>query len=108
MELTFVSEIVRTVCYDDDKAKEMLGVPVALALKGRLADMRAAEFVSELVAGVPGEFSLEGNPAFKLNLSTQHLLIFCSGHGNPPRFDDGRIDWDQVSRVKLVKIGPIC
>jgi hypothetical protein len=108
LELTFVSEIVRNICYDDDKAKEMLGLPVALALKTRLADMRAAEFVSDLIAGSPGEVTLEGSPAYKLNLSTQQQLIFCSCHGNPPVPDGGGIDWHKVSRVKLMKIGPIC
>lgn len=103
-----MSENVRDICYNEDKAKAMLGEPVALALKRRLADMRAEEFVAGLMAGAPREITHQGNPAYKLNLSTQELLIFCSGHTPSPILEDGRMDWHQVSRVKLMQIGPIC
>jgi len=108
LELTFVSEIIRDICYNEDQAKAMLGEPVALALKRRLADIRAEEFVTGLLAGTPKEIIHNGSPAYKLNLSTQDLLIFCSGHTPSPTFKDGRLDWHQVSRVKLIQIGPIC
>lgn len=108
LELTFVSETIRDICYNEDQAKVMLGEPVALALKRRLADMRAEEFVTGLLAGSPGEITYQGNPAYKLNLSTQELLIFCSGNTPSPKLEDGSMNWDQVSRVKLMQIGPIC
>lgn len=105
LELSFVSQIVRMVCENEDKAKEMLGAPVALTLKTRLADMRAAMFVSELAAGFPAEINHNGIPAYKVDLTTQERLIFCCAHDNIPLLQDGGTDWQQVSRVKLIQIG---
>jgi hypothetical protein len=93
------------LCESEDKAKEMLSVPVALTLKSRLADMRAAMFVSELLAGSPGEIKYNGIPAYKLDLTTQERLVFCCAHENIPLLTDGNTDWHQVSRVKLINIG---
>jgi len=93
------------VCENEDKAQEMLGINTAFRLKSRLADMRAAKFVSELVAGSPGEINHDGIPAYKLELTTHERIIFCSVHENTPTLVNGSIDWHQVSRVKLITIG---
>lgn len=96
--------MVRLACENEDKAKEMLGVSVALTLKSRLADMRAAMFVSELIAGLPGEINHNGTTAYKVDLTTQERLIFCCVHESTPLLTDGSTDWHQVSRVKLITI----
>jgi len=105
LELSFVSQNIRMICENEDKAKEMLGAPVALTLKSRLADMRAAMFVSELLAGSPGEIVHNNSPAYKLDLTTQERLVFCCVHETIPLLTNGNTDWHQVSRVKLVNIG---
>lgn len=93
------------ICENEDRAKEILGTPVALTLKSRLADMRAAMFVSELLAGSPGEIVHNGRPAYKLDLTTQERLVFCCVHETIPLLPNNNTDWQQVSRVKLVNIG---
>lgn len=104
MELSFVSQNVRVLCENEENAKEILGAPLALTLKSRLADMRAAMFVSELIAGLPGKVNYEGIPAYKVDLTIQERIIFCCAHNNIPKLTDGSIDWHQVSRIKLITI----
>jgi hypothetical protein len=105
LELSFKNPTIRMVCENEDKAKEVLGVTTAFGLKSRLADMRAAKFVAELVAGSPGEINHGGIPAYKLELTAHERIIFCSVHENTPMLVNGKIDWHQVSRVQLITIG---
>lgn len=105
MELSFVSQNIRMICENEETAKDMLGASVALTLKSRLADMRAAMFVSELLAGSPEETNHNGSPAYKLDLTTQERLVFCCVHETIPLLPNNNTDWQQVSRVKLVNIG---
>ena len=93
------------VCENEEKAKEMLGIPITFTLKSRLADIRAAMFVSELIAGLPGAINHEGIHAYKVDLTTQERIIFCCAHNNIPKLTDGSTDWHQVSRIKLITIG---
>jgi len=103
--LSFENKELRLICENEKKAKEALGDEIALKLKSRLADMRAVESVTDLLAGNPREIHYENNIAFKIDLSSQECMIFCSVHSKTPVLSTGKIDWHHVSRIKIISIG---
>ena len=105
MNLSFDNKNVRLICEDEIKAQEQLGAETAFKLKSRLADMRAADSVTDIVVGNPREINSQGNPAFKIDLSLKECIIFIPVHSKLPVLSDGKIDWHNVSRVKLISIG---
>lgn len=104
MNLSFENKDLRLICEDEIKALERLGSDIASKLKSRLADMRAAESVTDLIVGNPREMVYQDMPAFKIDLSPKECLIFCPVHSKLPVLLNGSIDWHNVSRIKLICI----
>jgi hypothetical protein len=104
LELAFASKSLRQLCESEEKATRDLGGRVAQKLRRRLADLRAATSVNDLVAGRPRE--LEGAPHRNLavNLSESSRIVFCANHNTIPLLPSGRVDWSRVSRVKILRI----
>jgi plasmid maintenance system killer protein len=92
------------MCETERLAQRELGRRVAEKLKRRLADLRATECPKDLVAGRPRE--LEGNHAghIDVELCDGYHLVFSSNHNVTPISEDGRVDWSQVNRVKILLI----
>jgi proteic killer suppression protein len=105
LNLSFDNKNLRLICEDEIKAQEQLGTETAFKLKSRLADMRAADSVTDLVVGNPREILNQDNPAFKIDLSLDECIIFTPVHSKLPVLSDGKIDWHNVSRIKLISIG---
>jgi hypothetical protein len=103
MELSFRTHMVRTICEDEDKAVSMLGVAAADRLRNRLADLRAAGTVSDLVAGNP-RFSGHRNSELRIQLDEAHDLFCRPNHTTPPEDSAGLIDWPRVHRLQVVEI----
>lgn len=104
MELAFATKSLRKICVSAEKAKRELGPQVSETLRRRLADMRAAVSVGDLIAGRPHE--LDGTPQRRiaLGLGGGQRLIFCANHAVLPKLESGKMDWSKVSRVKLLRI----
>ena len=104
LELAFASKSLRQLCENEAKATQDLGGRVAQKLRRRLADLRAATSVNDLVAGRPRE--LEGVPHRNLgvNLSEGSRIVFCANHNTIPVLPSGEVDWSRVSRVKILRI----
>ena len=80
-----------------------LGTRVAEFLKRRLADLRAATSVDDLVAGRPR--ALEGTDQLMVvDLCDGHRMVFCANHPKNPMTESGELDWARVSRVKILRI----
>ena len=60
MELAFESRELRSICEQEPIANDVLGVVVAEVLRHRLADLRAATSIDDLVAGSPHTVESEG------------------------------------------------
>lgn len=101
MEIAFDTISLRKLCESESEAQRKLGVEIAKNLKRRLADLRAATSVKDLVAGRPRE--LDG-ARYRLDLSEGCLIIFCANHTTVPELKSGKVDWTRVSRVKLLEI----
>jgi hypothetical protein len=104
MELAFETQELRRVCESDADACKCLPRGTAAQLQDRLADMRAATSVSDLVAGSP---ALDASPPGEIRFTLEggYELVCGGNHPRPPVTDEGRVDFSRIRRVKVVRIG---
>lgn len=105
MDILFKTETERALCLSEHVAKKQLGANSAKKLRTRLADLRAAARVSDLIAGRPHPLKGDRSGQFALNLHGGMRLVFESAHMATPLTTDGAIDWPQVTAVRIVFIG---
>lgn len=82
-----------------------MGAKAAEKLKHRLADIFAADYVSELVAGNPQPLQKPQEDKLKIHLSDNKYLIIGPNHNEVPRLKLSMIDWSKVRRIKVYQIG---
>lgn len=70
----------------------------------RLADLRAVDKVTDLLAGVPRESNGPCPKNYLLNLDESSVLVFSANHLSNPLLSTGCIDWPKVSRIKILRI----
>jgi hypothetical protein len=76
----------------------------APALRRRVADLRAARTVSDLIGSALSYGSRAGIEAVTLRIGTGHELVFVANHPKNPVLGTGAVDWARVSRIKVVSI----
>jgi proteic killer suppression protein len=103
VELAFETVGLRRVCESDVEARKCFPEGTAGELQDRLADMRAATSVSDLVAGRP---YLDAQPPGRIQfgLDGRYELVCVGNHLKPPLTDDGLVDFGRMRRVKVVMI----
>ncbi len=103
MELAFETVGLRRVCESDVEARKCFPEGTAEELQDRLADIRAATAVSDLVAGRP---SLDARPPgrIRFGLDGAYELVCVGNHPRPPLGDDGLVDFSRMRRVKVIMI----
>lgn len=104
MELAFDTISLRTICENEQHAISELGVEVAEVLKHRLADLQAATSVKDIIVGRLPEFNGTEANHLAIYLSNKHSIVLCANHPKNPMTDTGEIDWERVSRVKILRI----
>lgn len=104
MELAFETVELRRVCESDVEARKCFPEGTAEELQDRLADLRAATSVSDLVAG---DLALDARPPgrIRFGLDGGYELVCVANHPRPPITDDGLVDFGRMRRVKVVMIG---
>jgi toxin HigB-1 len=102
VELAFAKKSLRQLCESETKAIRDLGVKVAGLLKRRLADLRAATSVKDLVAGRPR--GRESGREISIDLCQGVCIVLCANHNNIPKLETGDTDWSRVTRVKILRI----
>lgn len=108
MNLAFSSRELRTLCKSQTVAERAYGVVVARELRGRLADIREAGSVLELLAGHPREVSDGRHRCYEVSLPEAYRLLICANHDPLPfQGGTGRIDWSRVSRVRIASIDKV-
>jgi toxin HigB-1 len=105
MYIEFLSPQLRELCTSERQAVRELGQPGAKKLFARLADLRAANHVGELVAGKPHPLRYDRSGQFAVSLEGAKRLVFRSTNDPVPLNDDGSVDWKRVTRVCIVFIG---
>ena len=103
MELAFESKELRDICESNAEAHKVLGDRVAEMLRHRLADLSAATSPRDLVAGRPRQG--RERETMLLDINAGYVMVFTANHANNPKTPKGRIDWEKVSRVKILRIG---
>ena len=105
LELAFESRSLRTICESESNAKCELGSTVAEVLKHRLADLRAATSVNDLVAGQPRERDgVNQQKEMVVELCDGYRIAFEANHRKNPMKETDILDWAKVSRIKILRI----
>jgi len=104
IELAFNTLKLRKICESEHTATTEFGAQLALSLKKRLADMRAAESVEDLAAFITLHPKPTTKAIFRLDLADGFFLEATSNHEVIP-ITNRQVDWSRVNRVKLLKIG---
>lgn len=105
MDIGFQDDDLARLCNDSRIAERRLGSNSAKRLRARLADLRAATVVTELVAGSPHPLTGDRLGQFSLRLHGGHRLVFRPARDPIPFLRDGGIDWNSVTAVTIVEIG---
>jgi proteic killer suppression protein len=103
--ILFDDERLRKLCEDEKTAKKNLGRDSAKKLKSRLADLRAAQTVRDLVAGKPHPLKRDRAGEFSLELHGGVRLVFAPANEPAPRTVDEAVDWARVTEVLVIYIG---
>jgi hypothetical protein len=105
LDLAFETIMLRTICEDNDVAIKKFGLSVAKVLQHRLADICAATVITDLVVGNLKIIENGNEKGFiVLDLSDYVQIWFCANHQNNPIDDKGNIDWNHVTRIKIIRI----
>ena len=102
MELAFETKSLRTTCESEANARSELGESLAEMLRHRLADLSAATSVHDLVAG--NARAVDGTDHFAVQLDEEHRLVLSANHPKNPIGESGGISWENVSRIKILRI----
>lgn len=105
MELAFQSKRIRSICENEADAEEELGPVAAQALKHRLADLRAATSIAEVVVGNPRPPRDGGTPCLIIDLSDSSYITVQANHPENPLTEKAEPDWTSISRLKVTHIG---
>lgn len=105
MEIGFKDRKLRELCEKQAVARRKLGDACARKLHARLADLEAAEAVTDLVAGNPHPLKRDRAGQFALDLAGGYRLVFAPANDPTPRKPDASIDWSQVTIVCVEFIG---
>lgn len=103
MIIAFETKRLREICEDDAVAINELGTSVAEALKQRLADVRAAESISDLIVGSPCPSGPDSS-TLTISLNSSVRTVWSPNHVSPPRNSAGHIDWSRARRLLLREI----
>lgn len=103
MIIAFDTKKLRETCEDNAVAVKVLGPAAAEALQQRLADLRAAGNISDVIVGNPRVSGADG-ATLTINLTESVHTIWSANHVSQPRDQSGQIDWSRTRRVRLLEI----
>lgn len=105
MNLAFSTRDLRTICEEQIAAEREFGIEIAHELRARLADMRAAENVSELVAGRPREIVLNDDRLYVVDIAKGYRIVLRANNLRIRQQVQGKeIDWSQVDCVQIINV----
>lgn len=103
MIIAFGSTQLRAICEDPNAADAYLGTETAELLRARLADIRAAVTVEDLLVGDPTTGG-EAGRELRIGIGQGAKLALRANHRRLPLAEDGRVDWCRVSYVQVMGI----
>lgn len=103
IQLAFQDENLRKVCESSISAKRKYGGIAGPSLHARLSDLRAADSPAELVKWGFAKFDEAANDRIVIFLDDSYRLYAVANH-KPQLGKPGKLDWAQVTRVKILSI----
>lgn len=107
MELSFETAEVREICEVREVAMTVLGDAAAKALAARLSDVEASRTFSDLQLLLDEQLELHADGTYTLRLSTGSLITGRAGGATVPKTSTGAVDWENVTRMRIVSIGAL-
>ena len=104
LEIAFHTLDLRAVCESAEAAEAEFGPDMSRRLRTRLSDLRSAANIASLPVGSPFSFNELGSHYVSIRIGPAMNLIFEANHPKCPLKEDGTTDWDQVFRLKLIRI----
>jgi len=105
MDIEFADTNLRDLCNDERVAKRKFDAAIVKQLHHRLMDIQAARVVTNLTGGKPHPLERERLGQFAITLVGLYRLVFEPANNPIPRKADGKIDWSNVNKVRIVYIG---
>ena len=102
--VAFESKELRMVCENQELADEKFGAIVSGNLQDRLGDLMAATCIHDILLGNPRQTLIGTVMGYKIELSNAYVLSIIPGHLKPPLNEEGKTDWNKVTRVKIISI----
>jgi toxin HigB-1 len=106
MDLSFATRKFERELADERSMKRAYGER-SPALRNRLSVLAVAQKLSDIPKGPPDwleQLTGDRDEQFSVKLTKNWRLVFAADHNPIPRRDDGGIDLDQVTAVKLLEV----
>jgi hypothetical protein len=101
VQIAFDTEKLRNLCEREFHATRQFGSRVAEVLRHRLADLRAARTIYDVIVGNMRAFP-DDRTRMMLDLCDGYVLVFCANH--PQKQSSEPLDWAKVSRIRVTDI----
>ena len=103
LNLAFATKALRSLCENRSIAEGELGTKTAGRLRRRLADLRAAGSLADILSGGLVETFSSKTDELSFDLMGSKLVLRVNHHALP--VDDlGNVEWKRVTRVKIMSI----
>jgi hypothetical protein len=100
MELAFATKALRSICEQEDAAVSEFGDQVAVDLRARIADLRAADSVADIVAGHPRLMD-DGDPRMIISIMDVVEMVIRPNHVQVGRGAGDDFDWQRIRRLRI-------
>lgn len=107
MEIYFKTRQLQKICSLRSAAQKKLGAKGGRKLQARMADLQAAETLSDISRLPPARcHELTGNRKGQLSLDLEHpyRLLFVAANDPVPQKDGGALDWAKVTEIEIIGI----
>lgn len=106
MDILFKSSKFQKECNNQRRLQKQYGIVRAKRLRQRLDDLRAVQVLEEM-KNLPGrchELLHDRTGQFSLDLDHPYRLIFEPANNPIPTKNDGGIDWQNVTVVRILGV----
>lgn len=104
IQLAFDTMKLRQICENFVSAKRSLGGRAAKSLHARLADLCASSSPLDMVDMGFAGFHKGSDARIFIYIEDGYAIEAVVSNRPEPRLGDGRLDWKQVSRLKILSI----
>lgn len=99
IELSFADTGLRDTCENIAKANRIFGRHLAEKVYSRLLDLKACKTLKEF----PFQIYDHDNEKY-ISIDSKYKIFFTHNHIQPPKKNEIDIDWDDVRRIKILRI----